>query len=183
MLSDSIIYPVEDNVVFSLGDLSECKQSIKKSTIVLVQYDCFISQIWQLTMEAYIEHLGINDHIQRVCFDKDINVSRYDRITVNGAQEAYYQLVCQHRQVDLSEYLITPQAVQCYLDIHLQNGVFYNHICNISSRFENPHSAYFAFIREFPEWGLDLTDFMKIAMKVFSDNPLYIKTAEKWRYL
>ena len=49
----------------TLKDFSE----YKNAEIILLQFNCYRSQIWQLAMQAYIEQLGITNHIRRLCID------------------------------------------------------------------------------------------------------------------
>ena len=160
----------------ALRELSE----IKPTDIVLVQFDCYVSQIWQLTMQAYIEQLGIADRIKRLCFyddcKSDFYVSHFDEIDIKGAHEAYCQLVCRHEPRDLTKYLIDSEAIDCYLDINSPTGPLCEYICKISSTFENPYHACGIFFRDYPKWGLGDREFIKIAMQTLSQNQKYAET-------
>lgn len=165
----------------ALRELSE----IKPTDIILVQFDCYVSQIWQLTMQAYIEQLGIAGSVKRLCFyddcKTDFYVSHFDEISVKGAYEVYCQLVCRHEPRDLAKYLIDAEAVDCYLDINSPAGPLREYICETSSSFENPYHAYGVFLRDYEKWGLSESEFLMIAMQTLSQNSEYSETVKKWK--
>lgn len=164
-----------------LRELSE----IKPTDIILIQFDCYVSQIWQLTMQAYIEQLGIANKVKRLCFyddcKSDFYVSHFDEIDIKGAHEAYCQLVCRHEPRDLMNYLIDAEAVECYLDINSPTGPLREYICKTSSTFESPYHACGIFFRDYPKWGLGDGEFIMIAMQTLSQNPKYAETVKKWK--
>ena len=154
------------------------------SEIVLVQYDCYVSQIWQLTMQAYIEKFEISDHIKRICFydgESDFRISRIDEIKIVGSYDAYCQLVCKHMRTELSQYLIDAEAVEYYLDIYSQTGKLRHYICQTSAKYDSPYDAYGVFCRDYPLWGLGDREFMMIAMETFSKDPQFAETAKRWK--
>ena len=165
----------------ALRELSETKPS----DIVLVQFDRYVSQIWQLTMQAYIEQLGITDKIKMLCFyddcKSDFYVSHFDEIDVKGAHEAYCQLICRHEPRDLTNFLIDAEAVDCYLDLTSPAGPLREYICKTSSTFESPYHACGIFFRDYPKWGLGDGEFIMIAMQTLSQNLKYAETAKKWK--
>lgn len=164
-----------------LRELSE----IKPTDIILIQFDCYVSQIWQLTMQAYIQQLGIANKVKRLCFyddcKSDFYVSHFDEIDIKGAHEAYCQLVCRHEPRDLMNYLIDAEAVECYLDINSPTGPLREYICKTSSTFESPYHACGIFFRDYPKWGLGDGEFIMIAMQTLSQNPKYAETVKKWK--
>lgn len=171
----------EDEFASSLRELAE----IKNANIVLLQYDCYVSQIWQLTMQAYIEQLGIATSVKRVCFcetdDYNFAASNYAEISIQGSHNAYCQLVCHHEAIVLARYSIEQAAVECYLDINSTTGALRNYICETSSKYDNPNSACGIFFRDFPQWGLWDIDYFKIAVETLSQNPKYAETVKKWK--
>ena len=152
--------------------------------IILVQYDCYISKIWQLTMMAYLEQIGYIDTITRLCFYDDcifdFKVSAFDKISVKGAHKAYCQIICEHKKSDVSRYLINEEAVDCYLDINSANGLLNKYICGKSIFYDNPFTACGVFLHDFPKWGLGDGEFLIIALQTFSQNPQYAHIARKW---
>lgn len=167
----------------ALRKLSE----MKPSDIILVQFDCYVSQIWQLTMQAYIEQLGIADKVKRLCFYddcfSDFYVSHFNEIAVRGAHEAYCQLVCRHEPRDLREYLIDPEAVECYLDINSLAGPLREYIRKTSSTFDSPYHACGIFLQDYENWGLGDGEFLMIAMQTLSQDPKYAETVKKWTHI
>ena len=165
----------------ALRELSETKPS----DIVLVQFDRYVSQIWQLTMQAYIEQLGITDKVKMLCFyddcKSDFYVSHFDEIDVKGAHEAHCQLICRHEPRDLTNFLIDAEAVDCYLDLTSPAGPLREYICKTSSTFESPYHACGIFFRDYPKWGLGDGEFIMIAMQTHSQNLKYAETAKKWK--
>lgn len=155
----------------------------EQSEIVLVQYECYVSQIWQLTVQAFIEHFGISDHVKRICFQSgqsDFYVTRIDEIPVKGAYDAYGQFVCKHQQTALSQYLIDEEAVEYYLDIYSPTSQLHKYICETSAKFDSPYNAYGVFCRDYPNWGLSDSEFMMIAMEVLTNNLKHAGIAKKW---
>ena len=187
-------YPWNDSVTYTSDNYEqECATELrtlseKKDTeIVLVQFDCHISSVFQLTMQAYCEQLGITDHIIRVVFcEKSDSVRteficcKYDTIPIAGSHQAYCKLVCEHRYVQLSKYLISSTAVKSYLDVHSPTGKLAEYIRNTSSSFDNPFSAVGMFLRDFWRLGLGDLEFLKIAYSTLVDDPKYYKVAKKW---
>lgn len=157
----------------------------KPSDIVLIQFDCYVSQIWQLTMQAYIEQLGIADKVKRLCFYDDYKsefyISHFDEIDVKGAHEAYCQLICQHEPKDLTNFLIDAEAADYYLDINSSSGPLREYIRKTSSTFESPYHACGIFFRDYPKWGLGDGEFITIALQTLSQNPKYAETVRKWK--
>ena len=176
-------YTVEEYETDFASELKKLS-AIKHSEIVLVQSDCYVSQIWQLTMQAYIEQNGIASRVKRICFydncKADFYVSHIDEISVEGAHAAYCQLVCRHKTTDLSKFLISEEAVNCYLDINSPTGQLREYICNTSSRFENYYSAYGNFLSNYEKWGLDHSEFLWIATQTLSQFPKYAKVIKVW---
>lgn len=155
----------------------------KDSKIFLLQFDCYVSQIWQLTMQAYIEQIGFADSIKRVCFNDagaNFSVSQVDTIAIEGSHDAYCKLVCEHKSVNLKKYFITEEAVRCYLDINSETGALRDYICETSSQFNNPFHAAGQFLSDFQAWGLGDGEFLTIALQTLSRDANYKKTLQKW---
>lgn len=112
----------------TLKDFSE----YKNAEIILLQFDCYSSQIWQLSMQAYIEQLGITDHIKRLCID-DVSfcINSVDNIDIDGSHNAFYSLVCRHNPINSEIYLIESDAIECYLDINSLTGKLRDYIRNV----------------------------------------------------
>lgn len=162
----------------ALKSLSE----YKNAEIILLQFDCYRSQIWQLAMQAYIEQLGITNHIKRLCIDDDsFCINSVDNIDIDGSHNAFYSLVCRHKPINSERYLIEPTAIKCYLDINSPNGEFHNYIRNVSSKFENPFHAYVKFLNDFPKWGLCDNSFFKLPIETLSQDERYVDTIKNWK--
>lgn len=162
----------------TIKDFSE----YKNAEIILLQFDCYKSQIWQLAMQAYIEQLGITDHIKRLCID-DIYfcINSVDNIDTDGSHNAFYSVICKHNSINLERYLIEPDAIKCYLDINSPNGELRDYIRNVSSQFENPFRAFVKFSKNFPKWGLSDYSFFKIAFETPSQDKKYADTIKNWK--
>lgn len=162
----------------ALKSLSE----YKNAEIILLQFDCYISQIWQLAMQAYIEQLGITNHIKRLCIDDDsFCINSVDNIDIDGSNNAYCSLVCRHNPINLERYLIDADAIKCYLDINSSTGKLRDYIRNVSSKFENPFHAYVKFLNDFPKWGLSDDSFFKIAIETLSQDERYVDIIKNWK--
>lgn len=160
----------------------------KGTEIILVQFDCHMSQIWQLTMQAYIEQVGLAEYITRVVFcEKQVNhfcsaliCCSVDRISVAHAHEGYCKLVCQHQKVKLSHLLISASAVKSYLDVNSDEGELVKYIRAKSSTLDNPFCAIGLFLRDFPRLGLGDMDFFRIAYNVLEKDRNFSDVVEKW---
>jgi len=160
----------------------------KGTEVIFVQFDCHLSQMWQLTMQAYIEQSMIADHITRIVFcEKHINKShsewictKYDTIPVARSHEAYCQLICQHKKMKLSHFFISSAAVKSYLDVNASNGKLAAYIRNVSSTFDNPFFAAGRFLRDFPRLGLGDMDFLRIAYYTLEKDEEYQAVAKQW---
>lgn len=154
----------------------------KNAEIILLQFDCYMSQIWQLTMQAYMEQLEITEHIKRLCIDySSFRINSVDNIDIDGSHNAYCNLLCRHKYINSERYLIETEAVECYLDINSTNGELRNYIRNVSSQFENPFKACGKFFHDFPKWGLGESEFFKIAVETFSQDEKYVDIMKKWK--
>lgn len=154
----------------------------KNDEIILLQFDWYTSQIWQLVMQAYIEQLGITDHIKRLCIDDtSFCINSVDNIYIDGSHNAYCSLVCRHNPINLERYLIEPDAIKCYLDINSLTGHLRDYIRNVSSKFENPFHAYVKFLNDFPKWGLSDNSFFKLAIEAFSQDKKYTDIIRNWK--
>lgn len=187
--------PWDDTVSYTSDDYErDCAAELrtlserKDAEIVLVQFDCHISSIFQLTMQAYIEQLGITDHIIRVVFCErcanfraEFICIKCDTILVAGSHQAYCLLVCEHKAVKLLKYLISNTAVKSYLDIHSPAGKLANYIRNTSSCFDNPFCAAGIFLRDFPRLGLGDFEFLRIAYSMLNNDARYYDVAKKWK--
>ena len=157
--------------------LAECKNA----EIILLQFDWYTLQIWQLATQAYIEQLGITDHIQRLCIDdSSFCINSVGNIDIGGSHKAFYSLVCRQKPINLEKYLIEPAAVQCYLDINSTNGELRDYIKNVSSQFENPYRACGRFFADFPKWGGE-EEFLKIAMETLSQDEKCVDKMKHWK--
>lgn len=152
----------------------------EKAEVILVQFDCLVSQIWQLTMQAYVEQIGISDHVTRLVFCHDFSVGENNRIFILGSYDAYCQLMCQHKKIDVSRFMITHAAVDCYLAIHTTENIFKEYILKKSATFDTPYSAFIAFSKDFPQWGLEDRDFMRIAYNTMCASGRYKDVAKRW---
>lgn len=154
----------------ALKSLSE----YKNAEIILLQFDCYRSQIWQLAMQAYIEQLGITNHIKRLCIDDDsFCINSVDNIDIDGSHNAFYNLVHRHNPINSERYLIELDAIDCYLDINSSTGKLQDYIRNVSSKFENPFYAYVKFLDDFPKRGLSDNSFFKLAIETLSQDKKY----------
>lgn len=112
----------------------KCLSKYKNAEIILLQFDWYMLQIWQLKMQAYIEQIGITNRIKRLCIDdSSFCINSVDDIDICGSHKAFYSLVCRHKPINSERYLIEPAAVKCYLDINSTNGELHAYIKNISS--------------------------------------------------
>ncbi len=152
--------------------------------IVLIQYDCYVSRIWQMTMMAYIEQLGCSNCVKRILFydgERTFGVSRMDDISVEGAHEAYCRIVCEKKMIDLSQYLISEEAVACYFDINSSDGKLRQYIRDVSSGYDKHASATGQFLYDFADWGLGDGEFIRIAYQTLSEDPRFEAVAKKWK--
>lgn len=148
----------------TLKSLSE----YKNEEIILLQFNCYRSQIWHLAMQAYIEQLGITDHIKRLCIDdSSFCINSVGNIDIDGSYNAFSDLGCRHNSINSEKYLIEPDAIGCYLDINSPTGKLRDYIRNVSSQFENPFRAYVKFLNDFPKWGLSDDSFLRLQLKPF----------------
>lgn len=162
----------------TLKSLSE----YKNAEIILLQFNCYRSQIWQLAMQAYIEQLGMTDHIKRLCIDdSSFCINSVDNIDIDGSHNAFYSLMCRYNPINSERYLIEPDAIGCYLDINSPTGKLRDYIRNVSSQFENPFRAYVKFLNGFPKWGLSDNSFFKLAIETFSKDKKYADTIRNWK--
>ena len=162
----------------TLKSLSE----YKNAEIILLQFNCYRSQIWQLAMQAYIEQLGITDHIKRLCIDdSSFCINSVDNIDIDGSYNAFSDLGCRHNSINSEKYLIEPDAIGCYLDINSPTGKLRDYIRNVSSQFENPFRAYVKFLNDFPKWGLSDSSFFKLVIETLSKDERYIDKIRNWK--
>lgn len=154
----------------------------KNAEIILLQFDDYISQIWQLAMQAYIEQLGITDHIKRLCIDdSSFCINSVDNIDIDGSHNAFYSLMCRYNPINSERYLIEPDAIGCYLDINSPTGKLRDYIRNVSSQFESPFRAYVKFLNDFPKWGLSDNSFFKLVIETLSKDERYIDKIRNWK--
>lgn len=162
----------------TLKSLSE----YKNAEIILLQFNCYRSQIWQLAMQAYIEQLGMTDHIKRLCIDdSSFCINSVDNIDIDGSHNAFYSLMCRYNPINSERYLIEPDAIGCYLDINSPTGKLRDYIRNVSSQFENPLRAYVKFLNDFPKWGLSDNSFFKLVIGTLSKDERYIDKIRNWK--
>lgn len=175
-------YTVEEYERENASELRKLLE-MKGAEIILLQYDCYVSQIWQLTMQAYIEQEKLAKEITRVIvcegnhsfLAKEIKV-----IDVFGSHSAYCELVCNHKTIDLSRYLIDKKTVEYYLDINSEVGNLTKYICEVSSGFEDPYTACGMFLYDFQEGGLGDREFLQIAYKTLSEKTEHQDVIKKW---
>lgn len=145
--------------------VSKLRKMARRSgvNIYFIQSNYYISQIWQLTMQAYIKQIGIGKHIKRLCVDESLDcISNFDDIAISGSYNAYCKLMCCRIPIDLEKYLIETEAVKCYLDINSNNIILKDYIRKMSLHFKNKYQAFVQFNKDFPNWGLSDTTFFKI---------------------
>lgn len=154
----------------------------KNVEIILLQFNCYRSQIWQLAMQAYIEQLGITNHIKRLCIDdSSFCINSVNNIDIDGSYNAFSDLVCRHKYINSERYLIESDTIECYLDLNSPNGELRDYVRNVSSQFENPFRAYVKFLNDFPKWGLSDDSFFKIAIETPSKDEKYADTIRNWK--
>lgn len=162
----------------ALIELQECKNA----QIYLLQWDDYISQIWQLAMQAVIEQNGLSNRVTRLRIDDSFLMSDCDDdILIDGSYEAYCEIICRHRNMSAEKFLIDPAAVECYLDINSPDGKLRDYIRNVSTQFENPCRAVWPFFCDFPEWGVSDSAFLRFAMETLSEDEKYAEKFKQWK--
>ena len=162
----------------ALLELQECKNA----QIYLLQWDGYISQIWQLAMQAVIEQNGLTNRVTRLRIDDSVLMSDCDDdILIDGSYEAYCEIICRHRSMSVEKFMIDPAAVECYLDINSPDGKLRDYIRNVSTQFENPYLAVGQFFREYYDWGVGDGAFLRFAMETLSEDEKYAEKFKQWK--
>ena len=160
----------------------KCLSKYKNAEIILLQFDWYMLQIWQLKMQAYIEQIGITNRIKRLCIDDaSFCINSVDNINIDGSYNAFSDLFCRHKYINSERYLIEPDAIKCYLDINSPTGKLRDYIRNVSSKFENPFHAYVKFLDDFPKWVLSDNSFLKLAIETLSKDKKYADIIGNWK--
>jgi len=152
--------------------------------VALIQADCLISHIWQLTMLAYIEQLGIEGHVTQILFFEtrsDFHVKDINQIDIRGAHADFCQLVCRHKPVNLQKYRIPYEAVSCYLELNGKNRILREYILQESTKYDNPYTACGQFLYDFPTWGLSDDVFLNLAYSILLESPEHKELSVKWK--
>lgn len=143
---------------------------------------------FQLTMQAYIEQLGVADYITRVVFVEQIKhhhydfvCNKFDRIPVTKSSDAYCRLVCQHKPVKLSQYKISQTVVKAYLDIYAPQGKLAQYIRTTGSTVDNPFAATGVFLKDYRRLGLGDFEFLRIAYTILDEDERFSDTVQKWK--
>lgn len=173
------------------AELRKLSENFKsKKNIVIIQWNCLLSDIWRLTMQAYIEQLQLTDNIVSIRIEEvhktkssgsEMVCTDCKEINILGSHEAYCKLVCNHQRVNLLKFRISEEAVDCYLDINSGCGRLEKYILEKSTKYENPYAAAGIFLRDFTEWGLGDGEFLKIACETLAKHKKFAPILQRWR--
>ena len=170
---------------FHASELRKLPEKFREGDkIVLVQWDTYLSQIWQLTMLAYIEQLGLVDRVIRICFKErqdGFYCTSVKKIKVAGSHHAYCELVCNKQSCDVSGFGISKRAVACYLDVNSDDGILAQFLLKRARWHDHPGFLWGLFARKHSKWGLGDGEFIRVAFRLLSPKKECKALCKTWK--
>lgn len=151
----------------------------KTDKIVLAQIDCDTSDIWYLTMLAYLEQEKTAEEVIRVKFDAERDTAYYYGVnTVNGALSAYQSFICDRKMTNLEQFGISQKSIECFLDFYNYAGSMADFLKSV--RLKCWPISYAYFLREHGNVGLSESAFLWIAKYLWEDDSDGQKILARW---
>lgn len=170
--------------ILSLQKLSK----VKNKTIVLVQWDLFLDDLWRLFVQAYIEKYKLADKVLILKFNH-VNCmvkTDFQYTEIEGSYAAFCEVVCKRKRASLQQFGITDATVDFFLDINSNASGVCSYLRNNLLCEKNLSLSYFNYLKDDKVNGFGLTesDFYKLLydeMVKRGEIPLANRFAKTWK--
>ena len=170
--------------ILSLQKLLE----IKDKTIILIQWNLLLDDLWRLFVQAYIERYKLTEKVIILNFNNsDCTIETdFQNVKIKGSYEAFCNVVCKRKRMSLEQFGITNETTDFFLDINSNSSKVLRYVRANLVHKEDLKMSYFNYLKDnkINKFGLSDFDFYKLVYNQMindGEEKLAKKFAKTWR--